>query len=40
MQTGDQALILRLLKRLPEGVILTEQQMMNTPYELALLSKH
>jgi len=39
MQTGDQALILRLLQRLPEGVVLTEQQMMNTPYELALLTK-
>jgi Na+/H+ antiporter NhaB len=39
MQTGDQALILRLLQRLPEGVILTEQEMMNTPYELALLTK-
>ncbi|MEI6706069.1 MAG: YddF family protein [Methylococcales bacterium] len=39
MQTGDQALILRLLQRLPEGVVLTEQEMMNTPYELALLTK-
>ncbi len=39
MQTGDQALILRLLQRLPEGVILTEQEMMNTPFELALLTK-
>ena len=39
MQIGDKALILRLLQRLPEGSVLTEQEMMNTPFELALLTK-
>jgi hypothetical protein len=39
MQTGDQALILRLLQRLPEGVVLTEQEIKNTAFELALLTK-
>lgn len=39
MQTGDQALILRLLQRLPEGKVLTEHEMKNTAYELALLTK-
>lgn len=39
MEAGDQALILRLLQRLPEGKVLSEQEMMNTPFELALLTK-
>lgn len=39
METGDKALILRLLQRLPEGKVLSEQEMMTTPFELALLTK-
>ena len=39
MKTGDKALILRLLERLPEGKVLTEQEMKNTAFELALLTK-
>lgn len=39
MQTGDQALILRLLQRLPEGKVLGEQEMLDIPFELALLTK-
>lgn len=39
MQTGDQALVLRLLQRLPEGKILTTEQMQNADFELALLTK-
>jgi hypothetical protein len=39
MEAGDQALILRLLQRLPEGKVLNEQEMLNTPFELALLTK-
>jgi hypothetical protein len=39
LKTGDQALILRLLERLPEGTVLTEYEMKNTAFELALLTK-
>jgi hypothetical protein len=39
MQPGDQALILRLKQRLPEGVVLDVVQLMNTPHELALLER-
>lgn len=39
LQTGDNALILRLLERLPEGKVLTEHEIKNTAFELALLTK-
>ncbi|MEW6559345.1 MAG: DUF1874 domain-containing protein [Pseudomonadota bacterium] len=35
MQPGDSALVLRLLDRLPEGLVLDEQQIASMPYELA-----
>jgi hypothetical protein len=38
MQPGDQALVLRLLNRLPEGVVLDAAAMRDIPWELGLLS--
>lgn len=38
MQAGDSALVLRLLARLPEGVVLDEAAMRAVPWELGLLS--
>lgn len=38
MQPGDQALVLRLLNRLPEGVVLDEAAMHGIPWELGLLT--
>lgn len=37
LQPGDNALVLRLLDRLPEGLVLDEQQIASVPYELAWL---
>lgn len=37
MQPDDAALVLRLLDRLPEGVVLDERQLAARPYELAWL---
>ena len=39
MEPGDQALVLRLKERLPEGVILDAEQMEKVRYELALLER-
>ena len=39
MEAGDQALILRLLERLPEGKVLNDQEMRDIPFELALLTR-
>jgi hypothetical protein len=39
MQAGDRAVVLRLKGRLPEGVVLNEEQMRDFPFELALLTK-
>ncbi|MFI3135361.1 MAG: YddF family protein [Methylococcaceae bacterium] len=39
MEAGDQALILRLLQRLPEGKVLNDQEIMHTPFELAVLKR-
>ena len=39
MQAGDQALILRLLERLPEGKVLNDEEMSRVPFELALLTR-
>ena len=40
MKSGDVAIVLRLKERLEEGVILTEEEILNMPHELALLIKH
>jgi hypothetical protein len=39
MQPGDQAIVLRLKGRLPEGAVLTEEQMRALPFELGLLTR-
>jgi hypothetical protein len=39
MQPGDTALVLRIRTRLPEGKVLTQQEMQRIPYELAWLVK-
>jgi hypothetical protein len=38
MQPGDCALVLRLLTRLPEGVVLDQAAMRDIPWELGLLT--
>lgn len=39
MQTGDEALILRLLQRLPEGKVLDEIELKTLDFELGLLKR-
>lgn len=39
MQTGDKAIVFRLGIRLPEGKILTEEELKNLPFELGLLER-
>ena len=39
MQPGDQALVLRLLDRLPEGQVLDAQALSRSPHEFALLTR-
>ena len=39
MKTGDIALVFKLKVRLPEGVVLTEKELQEVPYELGLLVK-
>lgn len=39
LQPGDRALVLRLKQRLPEGMLLTHEQMRDFPFELALLRR-
>jgi hypothetical protein len=39
MQPGDRAVVLRLKTRLPEGVVLTDEQMRSLPFELGLLTR-
>ncbi len=38
-QPGDRAVVLRLKGRLPEGAVLTAEQMRDLPFELALLTR-
>ena len=38
MKTGDAALVLRLKERLPEGAVLTDEQMRALPFELGWLT--
>jgi hypothetical protein len=39
MAPGDQALVLRLRERLPEGKVLGETELASLPYELAWLER-
>ena len=39
MQPGDQALVFRLKTRLPEGAILTADQLSGLDYDLAILTR-
>lgn len=39
MQAGDQALVLRIKTRLPEGKLLSPEEIATIPYELALLTR-
>jgi len=39
MEPGDQALVLRLTERLPEGKVLREGELAAAPYELAWLER-
>jgi hypothetical protein len=39
MQPGDQALVLRLQTRLPEGAVLSDEQLATLPYQLGLLTR-
>lgn len=39
LQAGDQALVLRLLGRLPEGAVLDEAALAAVPWELGLLTR-
>jgi len=39
MQPNDCALVLRVMKRLPEGVVLSTEELRQQPYELALLTR-
>lgn len=39
LQAGDQALVLRLLQRLPEGQVLTEQALSTSAHEFGLLTR-
>jgi hypothetical protein len=39
MQTGDIAVVFRVLTRLPEGKVLSEDELKTIPYEFALLKR-
>jgi len=39
MQPGDRALVLRIMQRLPEGLVLSAAEMASIPYELSLLER-
>ena len=39
MQPGDRAIVLRLKARLPEGTVLSEEEMQALPFELGLLTR-
>ncbi len=36
MQPGDRALVVRILERMPEGKVLTNEEMKQIPYELGI----
>jgi len=37
MQHGDYAIVFRLLQRLPEGKVLSEQELQSIPYEITII---
>jgi hypothetical protein len=39
MQPGDRAIVFRLLTRLPEGVVLSAEELTALPFELGLLER-
>lgn len=39
MQPGDQAIVVRLLERFPEGKVLSGQELDAIPYELGLITR-
>jgi hypothetical protein len=39
MQAGDEAIVFRVLTRLPEGKVLSEEELQTVPYEFGLLVK-
>jgi hypothetical protein len=39
LQPGDQALVLRLLTRLPEGQLLSSDDLADRPHEFAVLTR-
>ena len=39
MQPGDMAIVFRLLTRLPEGKILTQEELEKVPYEFGILER-
>jgi len=39
MQPGDNALILRILQRLPEGKVLNTEELQQLPFEIGLLKR-
>ena len=39
MQTEDYCVVFRLLTRLPEGTVLTEEELTKLPYEFGLLTR-
>ncbi len=40
MLTGDKALVLRLLSRLPEGKVLDHEELVRIPFELGVLTRY
>jgi hypothetical protein len=39
MQPGDRALVVRILERMPEGKVLTNEEMKRIPYELGIMTR-
>jgi hypothetical protein len=39
MEKGDKAVVFRLLQRLPEGKVLSREELESVPYEFGLLTK-
>lgn len=39
MEVGDLAIVFRVLQRLPEGKVLTAEELSKVPYELGILEK-
>jgi len=39
IQPGDDAIVFQVLQRLPEGAVLTEEQLKKVPYRLGLLER-